>query len=50
MRRIVRDYVAASIDRVRPQLEEYLARHLEYRESFPLVFDNPVASIQKYAA
>ena len=36
MRRIVRDYVVAAIDRARPQLEQFIARHLECPESVPL--------------
>jgi len=47
MRRIVRDYIAAAIDRVRPQLERFMAGHLEVREPFPLVFDDAVASISE---
>lgn len=45
MRRIVQDYVAASIYRVKPQLEQYIAQRLKYPEPFPFVFTEPVASI-----
>jgi hypothetical protein len=45
MRRVVRDYVATSISRARPQLEQYIARHLKYSEPFPFVLTEPVASI-----
>lgn len=46
VRRVVRDYVAAAIDRDRPELEGYIARHLRYPEPFPLVLSDPVAAIQ----
>jgi hypothetical protein len=29
MRRVVRDYIAAAIDRARPELERYIAGHLQ---------------------
>jgi hypothetical protein len=45
VRRIVRDYVAAALDRLKPQLERYIAAHLECPEG--LVFTDPVVSIQE---
>jgi hypothetical protein len=36
MHRIVRDYIAAAVDRARPDLERYIAEHLEYPEAVPL--------------
>ncbi|HLW47991.1 MAG TPA: hypothetical protein VKW09_09525 [bacterium] len=47
MRRIVHDYIAAAIDRARPDLERYIAGHLECREAFPLTFEEPRASIRE---
>lgn len=47
MRRVVQEYVAASISRAKPDLESYIAQHLRYPEPFPLSFNDPVASIQE---
>jgi len=47
MRRIVRDYVAASIDRAKLELERYIAKHLEYPGPFPYVLIEPVVSIRE---
>jgi hypothetical protein len=46
MRRIVQDYIIAALDRQKPDLEMYIAEHLEYPEAFPLVLDKPAVAIQ----
>ena len=47
MRRVVRDYVAAAIDRARPHLERFIAGYLECPESVPLIFADRLASIRE---
>lgn len=47
MRRIVRDYIAAAIDRARPDFERYIVSHLQCPASVPLVFTDSVASIRE---
>lgn len=47
MRRDVRDYVAAALDRARPDLERFIAEQLECPAAVPLVFIDPVASIRE---
>jgi hypothetical protein len=47
MRHAVRDYVAASIDHAKPQLERYIADHLQCLEPFPFVFCEPATSIRE---
>jgi hypothetical protein len=45
VRRVVRDYVAAALDRLKPQLGRYIATHLECPET--LAFTDPVVSVQE---
>lgn len=47
MRRIVRDYITAALDRQKPQLQAYIAEHLQCPEPFPFVFCEPAASIRE---
>ena len=47
MRRIVRDYIRAAIDRARPQLDHFIAGHLECPESVPLIFTDRLVSIRE---
>ena len=47
MRRVVRDQIAAANRRSRPQLERFMAGHLECPATVPLAFTRPVASIQE---
>lgn len=47
MRRIVRDYIAAALDRAKPELERYIAERLEIPEPVPLIFVDPTVSIQE---
>ncbi|HKX16720.1 MAG TPA: hypothetical protein VJT33_01750 [bacterium] len=47
MRRLVGDYVAAALDRQQADLERFVAKHLEYRDSFPLDLAEPVAIIRE---
>ncbi|HEV2356233.1 MAG TPA: hypothetical protein VGZ23_01255 [bacterium] len=47
MRRIVCDFIAAAIDRTRPELEQFIAGHLECPEAVPLIFTDPKASIRE---
>jgi hypothetical protein len=47
MRRIVRDYIAAALDRTRPELEQFIAAHLQCPEAVPLVFSDPATSIRE---
>ena len=47
MRRIVSDFIAATLDRARPQLEQFIAGHLECPESVPLIFADRLASIRE---
>lgn len=47
MRRIVRDYVAAAVDRARPELERHIARHLVCSEPFPFTLAERLASIHE---
>jgi hypothetical protein len=47
MRRIVRDHVLTAIDRSKPQLEQFIAGHLEFPESVPLIFADRLASIRE---
>lgn len=47
MRCIVREYIAAAIDRGRPDLERYIAGHLQCPQAVPLAFTDPVASIRE---
>jgi hypothetical protein len=47
MRRIVRDYIAAAINRAKPQLEQFVAVHLECPEAIPLIFGDRLASIRE---
>jgi hypothetical protein len=35
------------MDRTRPELERYIARHLQYPEAVPLIFADPLASIRE---
>ncbi|HEV2359752.1 MAG TPA: hypothetical protein VGZ23_19355 [bacterium] len=44
VRRIVRDYIVAVIDRAKPQLEQFIAGHLECPEAVPLIFADPLVS------
>jgi hypothetical protein len=45
MRRVVHDYIAASVSRAKPDLERYIAQHLHYPEPFPFALTDPSASI-----
>ncbi len=47
MRCIVRDYVTAAIERTRPDLERFIAGHLECPEAVLLTFTDPVVSIRE---
>jgi hypothetical protein len=47
MRRVVRDHVVAALDRARPDLERFVAGHLERPEAVPLIFADRLASIQE---
>lgn len=46
IRPIVRDYIVAALERQKPNLEMYVAEHLEYPEAFPLVLDKPAVTIR----
>lgn len=45
VRRIVRDYVAAAIDRASPNLEQFVAGHLKCQDAVPLVFTDPGGAV-----
>jgi hypothetical protein len=45
VRRIVHEYVVASVNRAKPTLESYIAEHLQYPEPFPFRLSAPAASI-----
>jgi len=47
MRRVVYDFIAATIARTEPQLEQFIAGHLEHPTAVPLVFTDPAASIRE---
>ncbi|HKX17156.1 MAG TPA: hypothetical protein VJT33_04005 [bacterium] len=47
MRRIVRDYIVAAVDRAKPDLERLIAGPLECPEVVPLIFADPVAAIRE---
>lgn len=47
MRRVVREYIAAPIDRAKLDLEGYIAQHLRYPEAFPFSLSDPVALIRE---
>jgi hypothetical protein len=47
VRRIVRDRVAASIEREKARLEEYVAQRLQYLDGFPYALNDPVISIRE---
>ena len=47
MRRVVRDYIAAGLDRQKPQLERYVAEHLRCPQACPLVFTEPAVTIRE---
>jgi hypothetical protein len=47
VRRIVRDFVAAALDRAKADLERFVAEHLECPESVPLIFADRLASIRE---
>lgn len=47
MRRIIRHRVAASIEQGKPQLNDYIARSLQFPEAFPYLIHDPVASIRE---
>jgi len=47
VRRVVHDYVAASIARAKGDLESYIARHLRYPEAFPFSLIDTIASISE---
>jgi hypothetical protein len=42
IRRIVRDFITAAIDREKPHLEQFIAEHLRYPDAFPLEPRGPV--------
>jgi DNA-binding transcriptional LysR family regulator len=47
VRRVVYDYVLATLDRLKLQLERYVAEHLVYPESSHRVLTDPAASIRE---
>ncbi len=47
MRRVVRDYIAAAIDREKSKIEQFIGGHLECPESIPLIFADRLASIRE---
>jgi hypothetical protein len=47
LRRVVRDYIAAAIDRARPRFEQFIAGHLECPESVPLILADRLATIRE---
>ena len=47
MRRLVCNYVAAALDRQKPDLERFIATHLEYPDAFPLGLGEPAVAIRE---
>jgi hypothetical protein len=47
VRRIVRNYIATAVDRRKPELERFIAGHLECPESVPLIFADRLAAIRE---
>src|SRR5579864_1842353 len=47
VRRIVRDCIAAAIDRTKPQFEQFIAGYLECPDAVPLAFSDPLVSIRE---
>lgn len=47
VRRAVRDYVLAGLDRLTPQLEQYIAEHVTFPESSRRACTDPVAAIRE---
>ncbi len=48
MRRFVKDRVAAALERARPSLEEFIARHVQYPLGFPSHFDGAAVLIREF--
>lgn len=47
VRLIVRDYIAAALNRQKPKLERYVAEHLRCPEAYALVFTEPTVTIRE---